>query len=148
MRYTEIEHLSPGVFKRLTGVRPAVFHLMVETLTVYKRAHRKHPTKGRSPYKISLEDSVLMLLMYYREYRTFLHISMSYGISEMQCWRIITQTEKVLLQSEGFRLLGKKRLQESENHFEVIVVDVAEHPIERPKKNSESITLARKKDTR
>jgi hypothetical protein len=82
--------------------------------------------------------------MYYREYRTFLHISKSYGISEMHCWRIITTTEKILLQSPLFHLPGKKALHNGDNNFEVIVVDVSEHPVERPQKNSNTITLAKR----
>jgi len=146
MRYTDIEKVSASVFKRLTGVTPTVFQLMVNSLVNYKQL-RKHPTRGRQPYKLSMEDRVLMLLMYYREYRTFLHISATYNISEMHCWRIITQTEKILIASKDFHLPGKKALQKSEHHFEVVVVDVSEHPIERPKKNSASITPAKRNDT-
>jgi hypothetical protein len=88
-----------------------------------------------------------MLLMYYREYRTFLHISKSYGISEMHCWRIITTTEQILLQSKSFHLPGKKALYDSGNNFEVIVVDVSEHPVERPQKNSGRTTQAKRNAT-
>ena len=66
----------------------------------------------------------------------------------MQCWRIVTELEKILLQSKLFHLPGKKALHNSANNFEVIVVDVSEHPIERPKKNSEKIILAKRKSTR
>ncbi|HPH99449.1 MAG TPA: hypothetical protein PK772_03910, partial [Chitinophagaceae bacterium] len=64
----------------------------------------------------------------------FFDISNQYGISEMHCWRIVTQTDQLLLQSTLFHLPGKKLLHKTENNFEVIVVDVSEHPIERPKK--------------
>ena len=148
MRYTDIQHLHTSIFKRLTGVHFATFSAMLKIIGSYKVDTRKHPTKGRKPYKISAEDNLLMLLMYYREYRTFLHISMTYNVSEMQCWRIITGLEKILLQSKLFHLPGKKALHNGENNFEVIVVDVSEHPIERPKKNSEKIILAKRKSTR
>jgi len=146
MRHTEIKNLSPAAFKRLTGVKPITFCTMASELERLRISNRKHPTRGRPP-KISLEDRILMLLMYYREYRTFFHISKSYDISEMQCWRIITQTEQLLLQSKLFHLPGKKSLHESESNFEVIVVDVSEHPIERPKKNSEKTTQVKRSDT-
>jgi hypothetical protein len=147
MRYTEIMQVSVSTFKRLTGVTKAVFHQMVEVVSDYKQAQRKHPTRGRQAYKVSVEDSVLMLLMYYREYRTFLHISATYGISEMQCWRIITGLEKMLLQSEHFHLPGRKALQEPDNSFAVIVVDVSEHPVERPKKNNAGVIRVKRSDT-
>jgi hypothetical protein len=75
-----------------------------------------------------------MMLIYYREYRTFLHISADYGISETQCWLIITDLEKLLIKSNLFHLPGKKVLQVA-NNFEIVLVDVAENQIERPKKN-------------
>lgn len=86
-----------------------------------------------------------MLLMYYREYRTFSHTASSYGISEAQCWRIIVELEKQLIKSKLFHLPGKKRLQ-SEMVWEVVVVDVSEHPIERPKKSNENIIPVKRKN--
>ena len=83
---------------------------MLDVINTYKLTNRKHPTKGRKPYKLSAADNLLILLMYYREYRTFLHISKSYGVSEMQCYRIVTALEKILLQSKLFHLPGKKAL--------------------------------------
>lgn len=108
-----------------------------------------HKNKGnlRGPKpKLSMENKVLMLLMYYREYRTFLHISATFGISEAQCWRIITDLEKRLMKSNLFHIKGKKRLL-SEDCFEVVIVDVAESPIERPKKNNINTIPAKKKTT-
>ena len=56
--------------------------------------------------------------------------------------------EQILLQSKTFHLPGKKALHATGNKFEVIVVDVSEHPMERPKKNSEKIIQERKKGIR
>lgn len=135
MRYTEIKNTKESIFKRLTGVKRHTFEEMICVVDKYETAHRKHELKGR-PSKFSTADKLLMLLMYYREYRTFLHISVCYGISEMHCWRIITTTEQILLKSKSFHLPGKKSLHAEENNFEVIVIDVSEHPIERPKKSN------------
>jgi Helix-turn-helix of DDE superfamily endonuclease len=145
MRYTEINEFKPSLFKRLTGVTPTTFVEMVLVVSEYKLANRKHEKSGR-PSLISIEDKLLMLLMYYREYRTFLHISCCYGISEMHCWRIIKDIEQILLQSETFHLPGKKALHLAENAYEVIIVDVSEHPIERPKKNSGKIIQGKRSD--
>jgi hypothetical protein len=54
-----------------------------------------------------------------------LHISSDYGISEAQCWRIITNLERMLIKSKLFHLPGKKVLR-SENSFEVVLIDVTE----------------------
>ncbi len=84
------------------------------------------------------------MLMYYRECRTFLHISIAYEISEAQCWRIVRKMEDLLIKSKLFHFLGKKKLVESATDWEVVIIDVGETPIERPKKNSESITQAKR----
>ena len=76
MRHTEIKNLSSSAFKRLTGVKPITFCTMVSELERLRMSNRKHPIRGRPP-KISLEGRILMLLLYYREYRTFFHISKS-----------------------------------------------------------------------
>jgi hypothetical protein len=143
MRYTELQDCKPSVFKRLTGVTQTTFIEMIRVVEDYQIEHRKHKNRGRKA-SLCIADKLLMLLMYYREYRTFLHISYCYGISEMHCWRTITRLEKILLQSNTFHLPGKKALHSSENMFEVIVVDVSEHPIERPKKNSKNIIQAKR----
>jgi hypothetical protein len=83
--------------------------------------------------------------MYYREYRTFAHIGSTYNISESQCWRIITTLEIWLIKSDLFRLPGKKKLTQSDVEWDVVVVDVSEHAIERPKKNNADTIPARRK---
>src|SRR3954469_15467442 len=133
MYWKEVQQINEEQFQRLTGVKKALFLKMVDVLEQRILAHLKPASRGR-PSKLSIEDQVLMMLMYYREYRPFFHIGLSYGISEVQCWRIVTKVESTLIQSKAFRLPGKKQLHQREE--QAVVVDVSEHPIERPKKNS------------
>jgi Helix-turn-helix of DDE superfamily endonuclease len=63
--------------------------------------------------ELCVEDQLLTMLMYNREYRTFMHIAADYGISEAQCWRIIPDIENILIQSNAFSLPGKKALTKS-----------------------------------
>ena len=88
-----------------------------------------------------------MLLMYYREYLTFLHTATTYGYSEAQAFRIIRRLEELLIQSKEFRLPGKKALLKLEGGLlgKIRVVDVGECPVERPKKNSGGIIAAKRK---
>jgi hypothetical protein len=102
---------------------------------------------GRPP-KLSVEDQVLMTLEYWREYRTFFHIATSWGVHESSVCRTIRRVEDILTKSKAFTLPGKKKLLLSDHEIEFIVVDVAETPIERPKKSKEPITAARRSDTR
>jgi hypothetical protein len=77
-----------------------------------------------------------MMLMYYREYRTFMHIGTDYGVSESQCWQIVTDLENIPIQSKAFCMPGKKALTKSNVQWSVVLVDVGESLIERPKKTA------------
>ena len=136
MRYETIKHLKEADFKRLTGVQRATFETM---LTVVEKGLRDF---GR-PTKLSRADQLLMTLMYWREYRTEFHIAQSYGISEATVCRTIRKVENILVRSGKFRLPGKKALQSSDTVFEVVLVDVSEQPVERPKKVKNDITAAK-----
>ena len=136
---------SKSQFQRLTGVKPGTFEKMLFIIKTVKEQRRKHPNRGKAP-KLSIEDQLLMMLMYHREYRTFLHIASDYGISEAQCWRIVTNLEDMLIQSQAFRLPGKKVLTKASVKWSVVLVDVGESPVERPKKNNGSITPAKRSD--
>ena len=56
-------------------------------------------------------------------------------------YRIITKIEEIFIKSSAFRLPGKKQLLKSSTEISVVVVDVTENPIERPKKNRKNITV-------
>jgi hypothetical protein len=137
MNYKTIEQLKDSEFKRLTGVQRETFDQM---LAVIKKGLRDF---GR-PSKLSRADQLLMTLMYWREYRTEFHIAQSYGVSEATVCRTIHKVEDVLVRSKKFRLPGKKALQTSDTVFEVILVDVSEQPVERPKKAKNGITVAKR----
>ena len=137
MRYETIQHLKDTNFKRLTGVHRETFERMLQVIE-----HRRRDF-GR-PAKLSCADQLLMTLMYWREYRTEFHIAQSYGVSESTVCRTIPKIENALVRSGRFRLPGKKVLQPSDTQLEVVLVDVSEQPIERPKKDKSSITVAKR----
>ena len=140
MNYETIEHLTASDFKRLTGVQRATFEQMLKAVEKGLRNF------GR-PSKLSRADQLLMTLMYWREYRTEFHIAQSYGISEATVCRTIRKVENALVRSGKFRLPGKKAFQASDTMFEVILVDVSEQPIERPKKVKNGIIVAKRSVT-
>jgi len=147
MFYKDIDKLTSFQFKRLTGVKREVFTQMLSVFDDAKRASRKHPTRG-TPARLSNADKLLLLLMYYREYRTQFHIGITYGISESRVCEIIKETEGILIKDSRFHLPGKKALLKEENHIEVALIDVTESPVERPKKNSVRFIPARRNATR
>ena len=149
MRWKQLRQMPPEKFRRLVGVKPAVFEQMREAAMASEPVST-HPVKGakRGPKpKLGLEDRLLMLLMYYREYRTFAHVGASFGVSETQCWRIVTDLEARLLADKRFHLVRKQSLR-SETTWQGVVVDVGECACERPKKSSAPATRARRSATR
>ena len=140
MFYTNLQDAKPDVFKRLTGVSPDTFALMRTVLCEHL------PAFGRPP-ALCLENRLLLSLMYWREYRSQAHIGMTYGVSEATVSRTVRQFESILLQDKRFHLPGKKVLRQSDMLFEIVLIDATECPCERPKKNSDATTRARKSDT-
>ena len=137
MRYERIQHLKDTDFKRLTGVHRETFERMLQVIEQRRRDFGQPP-------KLTRADQLLMTLMYWREYRTEFHIAQSYGVSESTVCRTIRKIENALVRSGRFRLPGKKVLQPSDTQLEVVLVDVSEQPIERPKKDKSSITVAKR----
>jgi hypothetical protein len=129
-KYDKIKNLSEPEFRRLTGVKVKTFNEMVQIIREKKSKHKK---PGR-PHILCIEDRILMSLEYMREYRTYFHISQSYGLSESVCYRTCKSIENALIKSGKFPLPGRKALLKSDIEYEVVLVDASESPIERPKK--------------
>ena len=140
MRYFEVSGYAEKQFLRLTGVKRSVFEMMVAVVSGGQRAF------GR-PRKLSVEDQVLLTLCYWREYRSQFHISCSFGVSEATVCRTVQKVEALLLGDPRFHLPGKKALHDGSLDLTVVVVDASEQKVERPQKNSESSTLARRSAT-
>ena len=144
MLYEKMKKLSSANFKRYCGVDRETFDKMCAVVRQKSVAQRL--AEGRPP-KLETEDQVLLTLEYWREYRTMFHLGTSWGISEASVSRIITRVEDILTAAGEFDLPGKRRPALAAE-IEVVVVDVAESPIERPKKNKSDIIRARKSGTR
>lgn len=107
MIYREIENLPAPKFKRLTGVKKEVFILMLDSVNSPKLSIRKHPTRGTAG-KLSNADKVLLMLMYYREYRSQFHIGVTYCISEARVCEIMSEIEQILIKTSDFICQVKK----------------------------------------
>ncbi len=146
MFYKEIVALKPAHFRRLTGVKKQVFAQMLDCLTLYRQNNKKHASRGRPP-KLSYADQLLLLLMYYREYRTQFHIGLTYGLSESRVCETIKDLEAILIKDSRFHLPGKKQLLRAQSSVEVVLLDVTESPVERPQKNKGGSIQVRKSAT-
>ena len=134
-KYEKVNRLNDKEFKRVVGVKKEIFEKMIKVYKT-KRAEIKSEfgVGGRKP-KLIDEDKVLMMLEYYREYRTFLHMSVDYGVSESTTQRVVNEVEIILIKSGEFSLPSKKALYGDDIELDFVVVDVTEMPIQRPKKN-------------
>jgi len=144
MKYEKISELKDEEFKWITGVKKSTFEEMVK---IVKEADRIKKAKGGKKNKLCIEDMILMMLEYYREYRTYFHISVDYGISESNTWQTIKWIEGVLIKSGKFTLPGKKELLKSDFEYEIIMIDATETPVERPEKKTEKILFRKKEKT-
>jgi hypothetical protein len=145
MKFEQIKDESPEGFRRLTGIKRPTFDVMISILSEADSLIKSH---GGKPNKLAIEDRLLMALEYLREYRTYFHISRSYGISESACYRNIRWVEDTLIKEGTFSLPGRKALLKSDIEYEVVLIDATETPIERPKKNKNIFIPAKRKDIR
>ena len=125
------QSLEDEKFRRLTGVKRATFDKMI---TVLQEAEIKKKARGGRKSKLSIDDRLLMALEYIREYRTYFHVSQSYGVSESTAYDIIKWIEDTLIKHPDFALPGRKALLKSDMEYEVVLIDATETQIERPKK--------------
>jgi hypothetical protein len=143
MKYPQIQGLEDDKFRRLTGVKRSTFEKMISILT---DANMKKKAKGGRKNKLCIEDQLLMALEYIREYRTYFHTSQSYGVSESSAYKTIRWVEDTLIKHPDFSLPGRKALLKSDMEYEVVLIDATETPIERPKKDKNTITQAKRKN--
>lgn len=132
MLYEDLIKLPPSLFRRACGVARSAFSAMVDVLQPY--LDRRGRRGGQN--SLTVANQLLLTLQYWREYRTQFHIGLDFGVSEATVCRTISKVETVLVQSGRFRLPGKRRLLDPDAELEVVVVDVTEVSIERPKKTA------------
>lgn len=134
--------LAEDKFRRLTGVKRSTFERMTEILW---EAHKIKKRRGGRKNKLYIEDMLLMTLEYLREYRTYFHISQSYGVSESTAYKVVRWVEDTLIKHPDFALPGRKELLKSDIEYNVVLIDATESPIERPKKGKNIFTQAKRK---
>ena len=143
MPYTDLQQLSAVEFKRLCGVTRKTFKKMVEKV----QPHLERQGRRGGQNKLTAEDQLLVTLEYWREYRSQFHIAASWGLHETTVGRIIKKVENVLVKSGTFSLPSQRSLYQPGEERTVMIVDVGEIEIERPKKNKNTIIVVSKNVT-
>jgi hypothetical protein len=90
---------TPAVFLRLTGMNPGTFQIILEKfkkeIEVYVSEHWAR-NKGRK-CSLSLENQLLLCILYLRDYTTFVKLGLQFGISESYAQKRYVFTKKMLL---------------------------------------------------
>ena len=144
--YEKIQKLGDKEFKRITGVTRELFEKMLNRL---KEQYAQDHIGGGAPGQ-PVELRLTLALEYWREYRTFEHMSNDHQLPKSTINEMVLWVEYALSQDEAFKLVElKKRFKPGEeNEIEIIIVDVEEQPIERPKTEQEKSYSGKKNDTR
>ena len=94
-----------------------------------------------------LLDKLVITLQYWREYRTYRHIAFDYDVGKSTVGEAIIWVEDTLINSKCCNLKSKRELRDNLSKIKIVIVDVTEQEIERPKKNKVSGIRARKNGT-
>ena len=137
-----IKSLKEKDYQKYFGVTRATFDKMLEILEDADRYKRRN---GGRPSVLSLLDKLVIMLQYFREYRTMDNIAFDYGTNKSTVYYAIKWSEETLIKDKTFHLPSRKKMLE-DTSIKVIVADATECEIERPKKNRKITIQARKKD--
>lgn len=143
--YEKAKNLNNKDFKQIIGVEKTTFEEMIRILNeAYSNKPKKY--RGGRKKKLSMENQLLMTLKYLRQYVTQKELAFEFEVGEATVCDTIRWVEDTLVKDGSFSLPGKKELLE-DSEIEVILIDVTECPVERPKKNKENGIPEKRKGT-
>lgn len=85
MQYKDTINFDDARFKRLVGIKRQVFHKILDYL---KNTEKKHCGPKN---KLTLEEQLLMTILYAKDYKSFASVAFDFNISESNCWQNITK---------------------------------------------------------
>jgi len=140
----KILNLKEENYKSILGVDKKTFNKMYSIL---EEEFIKLHEKGGKPTKLSVLDKLMITLSYWREYRTYRNIAFDYGVGKSIIGNSIHWVENTLIKHKDFSLPSKSIIQRKDTNVCVLIVDVTEQEIERPKKNKNNGILEKRKNT-
>ncbi len=134
-----IQKLSkkPKVFQRLTGLTPNEFQKLLKKLKpLYREAEagkvditsRKRKVGGGRKRKLTLNQNLFLLLVYYRTYVNHIFIGMIDGIDDSNVGRYFAKIDYLL--ARIFRV-PEKKVKMSEDEILELIIDATEQEIEK-----------------
>ena len=129
-------------FSRLTGVKLEEFREIIRKVTPrWEEFQKKKKVSGRQSKLKSLEDEVLLLLIYYRFYVSFKFLEMLFDLDESNICRHIKRLEPML--ADVIKISKNRELTQSD--LEIILIDATEIQIQRPSKKQKEFYSGKKK---
>jgi hypothetical protein len=138
-----IDYLRESEYQELFGIKKHTFDLMLEKLT---KTHIQKHVKGGRKTKLTVLDMLVVFLAYLHDYRTMKALAFDYSVAKSTIHSTIIWTENTLINCGEFTLPSKRVLKE-DTSIEIVLVDVTEQQVERPKKNKENGTRVKRKST-
>ena len=127
---------------RLTGVKSGEFlEIVKQVQPLWENFQNSKKVSGRSSKLKTLEDEVLMLLIYYRFYVTFHFLGLWFDLDESNIYRHIKRLEPML--ASVIKINKSREL--TQNDLETILIDATEVQIQRPKKKQREFYSGKKK---
>ena len=108
-------------------------------LAILEESYIKLHKYGGSKPKLTVLDKLVIMLSYYREYRTMENIAFDYGVAKSTICESVRWVENVLIKDDTFSLPKKSELHKDNLVVEVILVDAPECEIEIPKKTKRMV---------
>ncbi|NIS10189.1 MAG: transposase [Candidatus Dadabacteria bacterium] len=140
---------KPFIFSRLTGVTHNEFNSIVQQVSpLWEEAveSKKQCTGRRSPLA-TLEDKLVVLLMYYRTYMTHEFLGYLFNLHNSNISRLFKRLEPLVAR----RISIKKDRSLTQEAVTKLLADVTEQPIQRPKrkkKRKQTYSGKKKRHTR
>lgn len=128
---------KPKVFHALTGISPSEFKLLSQKISIlwqeseFKRKNypgRKRKIGAGRPRKLTLEQSLFILLLYYRTYVNHLFLGMIADIDDSKICKYFALLEPLL--AREFKV-PEKKIDLSQEEILELIVDATEQPSQK-----------------
>lgn len=129
-------------FSRLTGVTLDEFREVVrKVIPKWEAFQKKKKISGRYSKINTLEDEVLLVLIYYRFYVSLQFLEYLFGLDESNICRHIQRLEPML--ADGVKIKRNRMLTQSD--LETIIIDATEIQTQRPLRHQRQYYSGKKK---
>lgn len=133
-------------FARLSGLKTVTFDLLLTRIVTKISEHKEIHALSRRGKKsdITIANKLLLTVMYYRNYYTYLTVSEMFGMSEGYANKIFHKMSREMV--KVLKLKNSKEL--SSETIKVVLIDASEQRIERPVRGQKKYYSGKKKSIR